>query len=140
MWHFINKINSHFNYGFDSLKKILLQQMCINNHSHVITCEWKIRYIIFVIALANTWGFLDPNIWRAKQGRRQDFGSGRMGNIRQNFIHEFLSSPVLQWRRQISVLWGHSAKLYSSKTCWKILKFYKKFAQKLKRFSEIFQK
>ena len=22
------------------------------------------------------------------------------GNIRQNFIHEFLSSPVLQWRRQ----------------------------------------
>ena len=22
------------------------------------------------------------------------------GNIRQNFIHEFLSSPVMQWRRQ----------------------------------------
>ena len=22
------------------------------------------------------------------------------GNIKQNFIHEFLSSPVLQWRRQ----------------------------------------
>ena len=31
------------------------------------------------------------------QGQRQDFGSGDIG---QNFIHDFLSSPVLQWRRQ----------------------------------------
>ena len=29
------------------------------------------------------------------------FWFGGRGNIRQNFIHEFLSSPVLQWRRQI---------------------------------------
>ena len=31
------------------------------------------------------------------QGQRQDFGWGDIG---QNFIHDFLSSPVLQWRRQ----------------------------------------
>ena len=37
------------------------------------------------------WGFLDPNIWGAKQGRRQNFGSG-----------------------------GHSAKMYSSKTFEKL--------------------
>ena len=28
------------------------------------------------------------------------FWLGGRGNIRQNLIHEFLSSPVLQWRRQ----------------------------------------
>ena len=28
------------------------------------------------------------------------FWLGGRGNIRQNFIHEFLSSPVMQWRRQ----------------------------------------
>ena len=33
------------------------------------------------------------------QWRRQDLVGGR-GNIIQNFINEFLSSPVLQWRRQ----------------------------------------
>ena len=48
------------------------------------------------------------------QGRRQEFG---WGNIGQNFIHEFLSSPVLQWRRQnFASGEGHSAKIYSSKT------------------------
>ena len=31
------------------------------------------------------------------QGQRQDFGWGDIG---QNFLHDFLSSPVLQWRRQ----------------------------------------
>ena len=54
------------------------------------------------------------------QGRRQDFCSG--GNIGQNFIHEFLSSPVLQWRRQNFGSGGHSAKMYSSKTFEKFIK------------------
>ena len=40
----------------------------------------------------------------------------RVGDIIQNFIHEFLSSPVLQWRRQNLGSEGHSAKMYSSKT------------------------
>ena len=33
------------------------------------------------------------------QGRRQDFGS-KGGNIKQKFINDFRSSPVLQWRRK----------------------------------------
>ena len=33
----------------------------------------------------------------AKQGRSQNFGSGKH---QQNFIYEFLSRFVLQWRRQ----------------------------------------
>ena len=64
----------------------------------------------------------------------------RGGNIKQNFIHEFLSSPVLQWRRQKFASGGHSAKMYSSKTFekfWKILK--KKFAQKFKNSPKFFQ-
>ena len=39
----------------------------------------------------------------------------RGGELGQNFIHEFLSSPVLQWRRQ-NFGWGggeNSAKMYS---------------------------
>ena len=47
--------------------------------------------------LPQAWGFLDPNIWGAKQGRSQNFGSGKH---QQNFIYEFLSRFVLQWRRQ----------------------------------------
>ena len=39
------------------------------------------------------------------------------GNITQNFIHNFLPSPVLQWRRQnFGSGEGHSAQMYSSKT------------------------
>ena len=43
-------------------------------------------------------------------------------NIKQNFIHEFLSSPVLQWRRQNLGSIGHSAKMYSPKTIEKFIK------------------
>ena len=39
------------------------------------------------------------NYMSISQGRRQNFGGGRR-NIEQNFIYEFLSSPVLQWRSQ----------------------------------------
>ena len=38
------------------------------------------------------------------------------GDIRQNFIHEFLTSPVCNGVAKISVWGGHSAKMYSSKT------------------------
>ena len=45
-----------------------------------------------------TWGFLDPNM-----GGGLSRGGARIlvrGDIKQNFIHEFLSRFVLQWRRQ----------------------------------------
>ena len=45
--------------------------------------------------------------------------------IRQNFIHDFLSSLILQWRRQNFDLEGQSAKMHSSKTFEKFLKIYK---------------
>ena len=54
----------------------------------------------------------------------------RGGNIGQNFIHDFLSSPVLQWRRQNFGSGTHSAKMRSSKTFENFLKIYKKLAQK----------
>ena len=62
------------------------------------------------------------------------------GNIRQNFIHEFLSSPVLQWRRQN---FG-SEKAFSEnvliKDFFKIFeKFIKQFAQNFKKFSKFFK-
>ena len=41
------------------------------------------------------------------------FGGGDIG---QDVIHEFQSSPVLRWRRLNFGLWRHSAKMYSSKT------------------------
>ena len=41
------------------------------------------------------------------------FGGG--GNIGQNFIHEFHSSPLLRWRRLNFGLGRHSEKMYSSK-------------------------
>ena len=47
-------------------------------------------------------------------------------DIGQNFIHDFLSSPVLQWRRQNFGSGGHSVKMHSSKTFEKFLKIYKK--------------
>ena len=55
------------------------------------------------------------------------FGGGARilvrGDTGQNFIHEFLSSPVLQWRRQnFGSGGGHSAKMYSSKTFEKSIK------------------
>ena len=37
------------------------------------------------------------------------------GDIGQNFINEFHSSPILQWRRLNFGLGRHSAKMYSSK-------------------------
>ena len=46
------------------------------------------------------------------QQRLQDFGSGGTSD---KFIHEFLSSPVLQWRHQNFVRGGHSIKMHSSK-------------------------
>ena len=39
------------------------------------------------------------NYMSISQGRRQNFGSGGR-NIEQNFIHDFLSSPGLQWLSQ----------------------------------------
>ena len=58
------------------------------------------------------------------------------GNIGQNFIHELLSSPLLQWRRQNFGSGGHSAKLYSSKTFEKFEKFIKNLHKNLKKFSK----
>ena len=55
------------------------------------------------------------------QGQRQDFGSGGE-DIGQNFILDFLSSPVLQWRRQNFGSGEHSAKMHSSKTFEKFIK------------------
>ena len=63
------------------------------------------------------------------KGKRQDFGSGEY--IGQNFIHDFLSSPVLQWRRQNFGSGGHSAKIHASKTFEKILKIYKTICTKI---------
>ena len=62
----------------------------------------------------------------------------RGGDIGQNFIHDFFSSPVLQWRRQNFGSGGHSEKMHSSKTFEKFLKIYKKFAQKSKKFSKFY--
>ena len=56
----------------------------------------------------------------------------RGGNIEQNFIHEFLSSPVLQWCRQNFGYGGNSAKMYSSKTIEKFEKFIKNLHINLK--------
>ena len=74
------------------------------------------------------------------------FWFGGRGNIRQNEymnerIHEFLSSPVLQWRRQN---FG-SEKTFSENVLIKDFrknfeKFIKQLAQKFKKFSKIFQK
>ena len=44
-------------------------------------------------------------------------------DIGQNFIHDFLSSPVLQWRRQNFGSGGHSAKMHLSNTFEKFKNF-----------------
>ena len=63
------------------------------------------------------------------------------GNIKQNFIQEFFSSPVLQWRRQN---FGSGDDIQQKCTNQRVLenfeKFIKQFAQNLKQFSKIFQK
>ena len=46
-------------------------------------------------------------------------------DIGQNFIHDFLLSHVVQWRRQNFGSGGQSAKMHSSKTEEKIFKFLK---------------
>ena len=63
------------------------------------------------------------------------------GKLGQNFIHEFLSSPVLQWPRQN---FGSGGKEFSKNVLIKDLKnfekFIKQFAQKFKNlpnFSKI---
>ena len=60
--------------------------------------------------------------------------------MKQNFIHEFFSSPILQWRRQNLSSKGHSAKMYSPKTLKNFEKFIKQFAQKFKKSQNFFQK
>ena len=69
-------------------------------------------------------------------GERQDFGLAE--DIGQNFIYDFLSTPVLQWRRQNFGSGRHSVKMHSSKTFENVLKIYKKFAQKFNKFSEFY--
>ena len=59
-------------------------------------------------------------------------------DIGQNFIHDFHSSPVLQWRRQNFGSGRQSAKMHSSKTFEKFLKIYKIFAQQFNEFSEFY--
>ena len=64
----------------------------------------------------------------------------RGGNIGQNFTHEFLSSPVLQWRRQ-NFGWGE--KIQQKCTHQRLLnfeKFIKNLHKNLKQFSKILQK
>ena len=63
------------------------------------------------------------------------------GDIKQNFIHDsFLSSPVLQWSRQNSVLeGGNIQQKCSNRRLKKNLEKYKRFAQKFNKFSKIFQ-
>ena len=62
-------------------------------------------------------------------------------NLGQNFVHEFLSSTVLQWLRQNFSSEGTFSKIGLIKDFFKVLKkIYKKFAQRFKTFSKIFQK
>ena len=55
-------------------------------------------------------------------------------DIGQNFIHDFLSSPVLQWRRQNFGSGGYLAKMHSSKTLKKFEKFIKKLHKNLMNY------
>ena len=62
------------------------------------------------------------------------------GDIRQNFIHKFLSSPVLMWRHQNFTSRGAFSKNVLIKDFRKISKkFIKKILQKFIKFSKIFQ-
>ena len=76
-------------------------------------------------------GFLGPEYLGTKQGRRQDLCSVE-GNFGQNFIHEFLSSPVLLGVAKITVLGDIQQKC----THQRLLKNFEKF----KNFSKNFQK
>ena len=57
-------------------------------------------------------------------------------NIKRNFIHEFLSSPVLQWRRQNFGSGGTLAKMYSSKAFEKFIKNLHKILINSPKFSK----
>ena len=62
------------------------------------------------------------------------------GNIGQNFIHKFLSSPVLKWRRQNFGSGGHLEKMYSSKTFENNLKNLLKICTEILKNFQIFHK
>ena len=62
------------------------------------------------------------------------------GNIGQSSIHDLISSPVLQWRRQNFGSGTHSAKMRSSKTFEKIFKIYKKICTKILKILQILLK
>ena len=84
--------------------------------------KWQHKYTVYILYTGAA-----PEFW---------FG----GNIRQNFICEFLSSPVMQWRLQ-DFGWE---KTFSTnlliKDFWKILKkFIKQFAQKFKISPKFFK-
>ena len=73
------------------------------------------------------------------QQRLQDFGSG--GGTSDKISH-MNSTQVLYFNgiAKISVRGDIQQKMYSSKTFDKVWKVYKKFVQKFKKFSKIFQK
>ena len=73
----------------------------------------------------------------AKQWRRQDFGGG--GDIGQNFIHEFLSSPVLQWRRQNFGSGDIQQKCTHQRHLKNLEKFIKNLHKNLKNFPKFFK-
>ena len=89
-----------------------------------------------------SWGFLDPNIWGAKQGQSQNFGSKGTSNK----ISYMNSSHVLYCNgvAKISVMGKHSAKCthhchQSSKT-WKIsTKFIKHLHTNLQKSPKFFK-
>ena len=60
------------------------------------------------------------------------------GAIEQKFIHEFISSPVLQWRRQNFD--SEEGDIQQKCTKQRILKNCKKFAQKFKNSQNYFRK
>ena len=71
-------------------------------------------------------------------GAAPKFWFGGRRNIEQNFIHEFLSSPLLQWRSQNL---GSGETLCIHQRLLKIFgKLIKQLVQKFKKFSKIFQK
>ena len=61
------------------------------------------------------------------------------GTFENNFINEFLSSTVLQWRRQNFGSGGHSTQMHSSKTFEKSRKIYKTFKQNFKNYPKFFK-
>ena len=62
------------------------------------------------------------------------------GDIGQNFIYDFLSNPVLQWRRQ-NFGWNTFSKSVLIKDFLKNFEKFRKILQKkFNKFSKIFQK